>query len=58
MNKRGQKVNKYVEPWAKNAFNEWRIFCGFSTKKFIIDIFEDESFVKQIVDMSYYFCKS
>ncbi len=54
MNKERQKMNKYVEPWAKNVFYQWRIFCGFSTKKSIIDLFEDEGFVKQIVDMSYF----
>ncbi len=47
-------MNKYVEAWAKNAFNEWRIFCGFGMKKFIINLFEDEGFVNQIVDMSYF----
>jgi hypothetical protein len=54
VNKGGKKMNKYVEPWAKNAFNEWRIFCVFGTKKFITNFFEDEGFVKQIVDMSYF----
>ncbi len=54
MNKGGKKMNKYVEAWAKNAFNEWRIFCGFGMKKFIINLFEDEGFVNQIVDMSYF----
>lgn len=47
-------MNKYVEPWAKNAFNEWGIFCGFGMKKFIINLFEDEGFVNQIVDVSYF----
>ncbi len=54
MNKERQKVNKYVEPWAKNAFYESKFFYGFSMKKSIIDLFEDEGLVKQIVDMSYF----
>ncbi len=40
-------MNKHVELWAINVFNEWRIFCGFDTTKFIIDLFEDEGSMKE-----------
>jgi hypothetical protein len=39
----------------KNAFDEWRLFCGFDTSKFIIDLFEDEGSIKDLVDMLFSF---
>ncbi len=52
VNKGGQRVNKHIELWAKNAFDEWRPLCGFDiTRSLIIDLSENESFVKNIVDM-------
>jgi len=43
----------------KNAFDEWRLFCGFDTSKFIIDLFDNEGSIKDLVDMlfSFFFCK-
>jgi hypothetical protein len=29
--------------WAKNVFDEWQIFHGFSIEKLIVDFFENES---------------
>jgi hypothetical protein len=33
----------------KNVFDEWRVFCGFDTKKSIIDLLEDESSIKDML---------
>jgi len=46
-----KKVNKHTKLRAKNAFDEWRIFCGFDTIRLIVDLLEDESFVKNLMDM-------
>jgi hypothetical protein len=51
VNKRGCKASKHVESWAKNAFNEWRVFYGFNTKKSSVDLSKDENFVMDIVKM-------
>ncbi len=52
VNKRGCKASKHIESWAKNAFNEWTIFCDFNVKKSSVDLSKDENFVIDIVDMS------
>jgi hypothetical protein len=36
VNKGGRKVNKHVGLWTKNAFDEWKVFCGFDTSKFML----------------------
>ncbi len=37
--KGGWRVNKHIELWTKNAFDEWRVFCGFdTTRSLIIDL--------------------
>jgi hypothetical protein len=46
-----KQASKHVESWGKNAFNEWRVFCGFNMKKPNVDLFNDENFVMNIVDM-------
>lgn len=51
VNKGDYKASKHVESWAKNAFNEWRAFCGFNMKKSSVDFSKDENFVMDIVDM-------
>jgi hypothetical protein len=35
-------MSNHIKRWAKNAFNKWRLFHGFGTMKFIIDLFQDE----------------
>jgi hypothetical protein len=45
MNKEGWKLNKHVELWVKNAFDQWKVFHGFDTKKSIINLSKDESYV-------------
>jgi hypothetical protein len=39
----------------KNAFDEWRLFCGFDTSKFIIDLFDNEGSINDLVDMLFSF---
>jgi hypothetical protein len=39
---REPKARVAIKMWAKNAFDEWREFWGFDTKKFIIDLAKDE----------------
>jgi len=51
VNKGGQRVSKHVELWAKNVFDEWKLFDGFNTTKFIVDLSEDEGSIKDLVDM-------
>jgi hypothetical protein len=36
VNKGGRKVNKHVELWMKNAFYEWKVFCGSDTSNFML----------------------
>ncbi len=52
VNKCGLIVNKHIELWTKNAFVEWRVFCGFdTTRSLIIDLLEDESSINNLVGM-------
>ncbi len=51
VNKGSWRVNKYVEFLMKNDFDEWKIFHGFDTTKFIVNILKNEFFVKDLVDM-------
>jgi hypothetical protein len=41
-------MNKHIEFWVKNAFDEWRLFCGFDTSKFIVGLSEDEGLIKDL----------
>jgi hypothetical protein len=34
-----------------NAFNEWKLFHGFNMVKSIVNMFEDEGLIKDLVDM-------
>jgi hypothetical protein len=45
-------VNKNVELWAINVFNEWRLFHGFDTTKFLL---EDEGLITDLENMLSYF---
>jgi hypothetical protein len=45
MNKEGWRVNKHVELWVKNAFDQWRVFHSFDMKKSIINLSKDEYYV-------------
>jgi hypothetical protein len=51
VNKGGRKVNKHVELWRKNTFDDWKVFYGFDTSKSIVDLLENESSMKDLVDM-------
>jgi len=51
VNKRGQRMSKHVKLWAMNAFNEWRLFHGFNMAKSIVNLFENEGLIKDLVDM-------
>jgi hypothetical protein len=50
------KVSKHANLWAKNAFIEWRVYCGYDTNKSIIDLFENKDYVKTLVNMLSFFC--
>jgi hypothetical protein len=41
------KINKDID--------ECNVFCGFDTKKCIVDIFEDETFVEDLVNKLFFF---
>ncbi len=52
VNKGGRIVNNHIEILTKNAFDEWKVLCGFdTTRSLIIDISEDESSLNNLVDM-------
>jgi hypothetical protein len=48
-------VNKHIELWVKNAFDQWKLFCGFDTSIIIIDLSKDEGLIKDLVDMLFSF---
>ncbi len=48
-------MNKHIEFWAMNVFNEWRSFRGFDTTKFVIDLLEDKGLIKDLEDMLSFF---
>jgi hypothetical protein len=47
----GCRSNKYIEIWAKNAFDEWRWFCEYETNMLIADLSKKEESIKGLVDM-------
>jgi hypothetical protein len=51
VNKGGRKINKHVKLWAKNAFDEWKVFRGFDTTSSIANLSKNESSIKNLVDM-------
>jgi len=55
VNKGGWRINKHVELWVRNVFDEWRIFHGFDTTRSIIDLSKNESYVKDLVDIISFF---
>jgi hypothetical protein len=52
VNKGGRRVNKHDETMGEKFF---RFFHGFDTLKFIVDLSEDESFLKNLLDMLFFF---
>jgi hypothetical protein len=53
VNKGGRRVNKHDETMGEKFF---RFFHGFDTLKFIVDLSKDESFLKDLLDMLFFFC--
>jgi hypothetical protein len=51
VNKGGRRMNKHVELWAKNVFDEWKLFDGFNTTKSIVDLSEDEGLIRDLVNI-------
>jgi hypothetical protein len=51
VNKGGRRINKHGELWAKNAFDEWKVFHDFDTTSLIANLSKDESSIKNLVDM-------
>jgi hypothetical protein len=51
VNKGGRRINKHVELWAKNAFDEWKVLRSFDTRRSIVDLSKKESSIKNMVDM-------
>jgi hypothetical protein len=44
--------------WTRNVFDEWWVFNGFNIKKLIVDLFQDEDFVMNLVEMILFFFTS
>lgn len=51
INKGNQRKDKHAKMWAKNVFDEWRVFQGFDTMKSITNLLEDEHVVMVLVNM-------
>jgi len=51
VNKGGRRMGKHAKLWVKNAFDEWRLFCGFDTINFITNLFENKGLIKGLVDV-------
>jgi hypothetical protein len=51
INKGCWRINKHVELWARNVFDEWRVFRGLDITISIANLLENESFVKDLLDM-------
>jgi len=51
VNKGGWRINKHVELWARNVFDEWKVFDSLDTTRSIVDLLEEESFVKDLINM-------
>ncbi len=51
LDKGGHKVNRYGENCAKHAFDKWRKFSGFGTKRSLANVLKDANFIKKLVDM-------
>jgi hypothetical protein len=51
------KINKHAEFWAKNVFDEWKVSHGFDTTRSIIDLSNDESYIKNcLILFDFLFC--
>jgi hypothetical protein len=48
-------LNKHIELWVKNAFDEWYVFHGFDIQKFIRDLFKTIRNVRDLVNMIFSF---
>ncbi len=48
-------LNKHIELWVKNAFDEWSMFCGFGIQKFIKDLLKTKRNVRNLVNMIFSF---
>jgi hypothetical protein len=55
LNNGGQKMSKDVKLQTNNDINECNVFRGFDTNKCIVDIFEDETFVEDLVNKLFFF---
>lgn len=53
-----EELNNHIKLLAKNTFNKWRLFCGFDTMKFIVDLFKGEDQRFLYVRCHLLFCKS
>ncbi len=57
VNKRGWRINKHAELWVINVFDEWRGSHGLDTTRSIIDLSNDESYVKVwLIFFHFLFC--
>jgi hypothetical protein len=48
-------LNKHIELWVKNAFDEWFVFHGFDIQKFIKGLFKTKRNVWDLVNMIFSF---
>jgi hypothetical protein len=51
INKGCWRVNKHVELWVRNVFDECKVFRDLDITISIVDLLENEYFVKDLVDM-------
>ncbi len=55
LNNGGQKMSKDVKLQTNNDIDECNVFRGFDTRKCIVNIFEDETFVEDLVNKLSFF---
>jgi hypothetical protein len=55
LNKGGKKLNKDVKLQTNNDIDECNVFHGFDSKKCIVDIIQDETFVEDLVNKLSFF---
>ncbi len=46
VNKGGWRMGKQTKLWAKNVFDQWRMFCGYDMNKYIVDLSKNKILLK------------
>jgi len=55
VNKDSRGINKHVELWAKNAFNNWQKYQNYDIEKSIANLSKNKNLIKDFVEMLFLF---